>query len=41
MEKQYSVADVVEIGDAEEMILGKGGCDVDEIVNEFLGVDLD
>jgi hypothetical protein len=41
MEKDYTVADVIEIGEAEEMILGKNGRNVDELENEFIGVDLD
>ena len=41
MEKQYTVADIIEVGEAEEMIQGKIGRDVDEDFNETLGVDVD
>jgi hypothetical protein len=41
MEKQYTVADVIEIGEAEEMILGKMGVFIDEDQNQFAGDDVD
>jgi len=41
MEKDYTVSDVMEIGEAEEMILGKAGVLIDEDQNQFTGDDVD
>jgi len=41
MNNEYTVSDVLEIGEAEEMILGKSGVLVDEDQQELAGADLD
>jgi hypothetical protein len=41
MDKEYTVSDVIEIGEAEDMILGKSGVLVDEDQQELTGADLD
>jgi len=41
MNNEYTVSDVLEIGEAEEMILGKNGVSIDEDQNQFTGDDVD
>jgi len=41
MEKQYTISDVIEIGEAGEMIRDKMGKFIDEDQYEFAGADVD